>query len=343
MMLIRPYPDEQETLQSYVIRLAKFNHYQFEHWSQHLSQQSISLRQRDAKSRELLTSYLHSVTGMDNVFNLFDQWQFYNKDKRHFDYKSIKVCPLCFAENKGKILSLWALRYYLVCTKHDTLLVDKCSKCNSAITENTILQGKCGSCVKEVTTFETEVVAPDSFSLELARAAQNQIFDTTVDLINKLLIIYTKLEACSSFIYQDGQALWKKKQAYSIEEKYHHQMQVAELVENENKLVSAIGRYVNLALEEKLYDLGKVLVKFKSYIGNEKFPMMTSAIRTFVLTSEFTEDQRVGVTWLNNLFGFESKMFKNFIIDKYPSLVFKQSVPLNMAKTIVIDFKGNLS
>jgi len=55
---------------------------------------------------------------------------------------STKFCPLCLQENNYPRVH-WQFSLLNVCDKHNTILIEKCPKCNKKIKNNTIINGVC--------------------------------------------------------------------------------------------------------------------------------------------------------------------------------------------------------
>lgn len=336
MLLTRPFPDLNETLQSYVVRLARANHYSIEQWTQFLSQESAPVRAKDLNSRKQLVSFLSRVTGMAEVDKLFDQWQFFNTDKNHFDYKMIKICPVCFSENGGKVNASWVLRYNLCCEKHSCLLVDTCSGCGHAISEKCVLNKQCQQCGLQLSKFSSDRVKSDYFSSRMHQKLAEGILTNRESLLSELAWQSSYIDALSPLLYKGNQALWRKKRGYSVWEKYQHQRSVGELINNENSLNTALVGYVQKQFDSGTTDLGKALLKFNKYLFDDVNPQILHAVKKLILEQNFPDYISVGPLWLSKVYGLEHENLKQYLLNHTSTTGFKnKSLPAYLASSVV--------
>lgn len=323
MLSSRPFPDLGETFQSYVIRLARFNHYKLDHWTLYLSRESVPYRSKDIAERNLLRQFVFLSTGMPSVNQLFDQWQFFDTEKKYFDYKAIKVCPACFVSNKNKLLAEWSVRFNVVCSEHECLLVDSCSNCGDLITERAIHALKCSKCELPIKDFRSNVVKIDSFSKKIHKLFGKGLINKRDTLINELSWQHLHLEAYSSLVYQEGSRLWRSKQNYSIEQKYAYQKAVGQLLENAELLNEALCMHLSSQIANGNLVLGKAFTRLNRYLKDNRCPTLVVGIKTLIKEFEFEENQTVGLVWLSNLYGIESQELKKSIYQEFESVLFK--------------------
>jgi len=331
MLSSRPFPDLGETFQSYVIRLARFNHYKFDHWTLYLSKESVSYRSKDIAERNQLRQFVFLCTGMPSVNQLFDQWQFFDTEKKYFDYKQIKICPICFRSNKHKLMAQWSFRNNLVCPEHSCLLADNCSRCGDSITERTVHAMKCDKCEFPLHEFESKETEVDYFSKRIEQLTDEGVLQNRETLIDELAWQYSHIEALSLLVYQSGNPLWRKKRSYSIEQKHEHQTVIGELLNDSTLLQSALNEYVQSQFEQGKTDLGQAFTKLNNYLVNNTCPTLIVAVKELIHRSQFYESQKVGLTWLEKLFNFHQKSLTNFVKDKYPNFILKTQGPASIS------------
>lgn len=164
MFLIRPIPNSTESLQGYTFRLAGANGYRISQLSTFVSSKSARFRSFRAEDRAVIKAYLVEMTGHALINELFDPWQHHNKHKELFDYKRIKVCSSCVSTS-ARTHFLWWFKNYLVCADHDKYLIDKCSKCFTAITEQGLVAMQCTKCNTLMSEMQSETQQPDELTL----------------------------------------------------------------------------------------------------------------------------------------------------------------------------------
>lgn len=339
MLLTRPFPDLNETLQSYVIRLARANHYSIEQWAQYLSQECAPVRTKDLNSRKQLVSFLSRVTGMTEIEKLFDQWQFFNTDKNHFDYKMINICPVCFSENNGKINASWVLRYNLCCEKHSCLLVDICSGCGHAISEKCVLSKQCQQCGLQLSKIVADRVSSDYFSSRMHQKIAEGIFTDRDSLLNELAWQSSNIEAFSPLVYKENQPNWRKKRDYSVWEKHEHQVSISELMKNENMLNTALVDHVQEQFDSGITDLGKALLRFNKYLFDEVNPQILHAVKRLIFEQDFSAYISVGPLWLSKVYGLDHNSLKQYLLEHASTTGFKnKSMPAYLAKNVISDY-----
>jgi hypothetical protein len=323
MLLIKPIPDINETFQSYLIRSARFNNYNFEHWSLYITQQCVKYRSRNYADRIRLIEFVHQRTGMDEVLQLFDQWMFYGNGKHYFDYKVIKICPTCLVNNKGKLMAEWSLRFNVVCSIHDCLLVDSCTNCGDFITEHTIHTMRCNKCELPILKVNDDNVEIDFFSKRIHRLFGKGLVKNRDKLIDELSWEYLHIEAFSFLVYQKGSHFWRSKRNYSIKEKYAHQLAVGQLLEDSERLRKVLFDYVNSYFMNGNSAFGTLFFKRNKYLKNNRCPALILSIKGLLKKFEFDESQTVGLTWLSHLYDIEEQELKHFIEKEFKSTLFK--------------------
>ncbi len=260
---------------------------------------------------------------MPEVLQLFDQWMFFSDAKQYFDYKAIKVCPACFVSNKNKLFAEWSVRFNVVCSEHECLLVDTCPNCGDLITERAIHALKCSKCELPIKDFHSNVVKIDFFSKKIHQLFGKGLINKRNALINELSWQHLHLEALSSLVYQEGSRLWRSKQNYSIEQKYAYQKAVGQLLESAELLNEALCKLVSSQIVHGNLVLGKIFSRFNRYLKDNRCPTLIASVKELIKEFEFEENHTVGLVWLSNLYGIEPQELKNFIYQEFESVLFK--------------------
>ncbi|WP_040951526.1 TniQ family protein [Gorillibacterium massiliense] len=162
--LIRPKAERDESLISYLYRLAKSNGYNSVTTLTsllHLNNTSYknNLFEQDQLNRiseftSLRVDYLYSMTS-----NLYLDVMGSDLAKKALVRNKIKYCPKCLEE--GSIFpAKWFLRSVSICEKHGIILNDKCYSCGSYAVITAALMNKCSVCSKlysdsPIVNFET--------------------------------------------------------------------------------------------------------------------------------------------------------------------------------------------
>jgi hypothetical protein len=319
--------------------LARFNHYKFEHWSMYLSQESVSYRGRTKADRVQLSKFVHQSTGMDEVLQLFDQWVFFEDAKLYFDYKAIKICPICFATNKNKLLAKWSFRNYVVCSKHSCLLVDSCTNCGELITEQCVHGLSCSKCQFPLEELKYKKAESDYFSNRINEFFSNELFEKKHELIEELSRHHDQIAAFSLLVYEEGSPVWKRKRSYSVEQKHKHQLTIGCLMVDDKKLLKALRTYLESKLEQGETNFGKAFLNLNKYLANDMCPQLIVAAKELLKSFTFNEQQTVGIIWLSKLYNIEKNQLKSFVQLNYSSLLFKgQAIPASYAAQVIDDY-----
>lgn len=163
MLLVRPKPVLGESFMGYLYRLAKVNGLNYEGLVLLFKGEAAPLKTYDVDDRTRIKTKSYKLTGYK--LDMFDPWMFYIGYRDLFDYKKIKICPECFAENPV-YLAKWHSRFSFVCKHHNRFLIDECSCCSKTLVENSFIRGECESCETPISAMMSQnleefVIEPD--------------------------------------------------------------------------------------------------------------------------------------------------------------------------------------
>ncbi len=149
-LLRTPIPYEDESLASYIIRLAERNYYQSPNWILNLAGLKVN-RGIYLCVNPLEPSRLSQLTGVDDnqlclmaSLNYQTAYELNNQHYRIYKY-GIKLCPLCLKElNYSRMIWDWDI--VKACASHQCKLIYKCPSCQKKIkwSRPGVSQCKCG-------------------------------------------------------------------------------------------------------------------------------------------------------------------------------------------------------
>lgn len=152
--LIRPKPVVGESFIGYLYRLARVNGLNYEALALLFKNNAAPIKSYDVDDREKIKATAYKLTGHE--IDLFDPWRFYLGYRPLFDYKKLKICPECFAENLVYDAK-WHSRLSFTCAKHRCFLIDQCPICSADIDANTFIYGECGQCHTKIRQMSSDV------------------------------------------------------------------------------------------------------------------------------------------------------------------------------------------
>ncbi len=155
-LLFHPKPYEDESLASYLNRLAIENSVPYfwikSHVNIRINTDNHTINR--IKDIETIKRIAHIANlKVEQVYNMtihkyiFGSW-YKNKEIKSqypfngFDSCSVKFCPLCLKENNYQRLS-WMLALNKFCVKHNTTLIEKCTHCGYKVFSKNLTSGIC--------------------------------------------------------------------------------------------------------------------------------------------------------------------------------------------------------
>ncbi|GEA07501.1 hypothetical protein KUL42_22620 [Alteromonas sp. KUL42] len=143
-LLCRPTPEVDESFQSYVERLAFYNHVK----PQDLLLFSQAKLKYPATSREQklsILTLLSELTEYSESEDLFDIRLVPKEYKTLFDFDFKKVCQKCLYD-RAYFRDIWSLKNYVVCAEHRTPLSSHCLSCGKMFSFESAFLKKCDGC-----------------------------------------------------------------------------------------------------------------------------------------------------------------------------------------------------
>jgi hypothetical protein len=222
--LIRSKPYNEESLQQYLLRIAKVNGYTIKALNSFIIKKTgFSYRQINAKGRELLKQQLFTMTGHIEVMELFDHRLRSKEFKAIFDSARLKICPQCLGEY-GHCFSQWHYLHNLICMQHKVYLVEFCDKCQRILTDESIVLGACLGCGLKLHYMSNgECTLPYFYgnnSLITAKELQQKELADILGFTNNLIPYYKLLSVNSIF-------LWRREGRGNI---HNHAKQLAQVI-----------------------------------------------------------------------------------------------------------------
>jgi len=319
-LLIRPKITASESLQSYLIRLARMNGYTYKAFSAGLSANSKPHRSMKLADRQEIRSLIEEIAD-PNSSELTDVWECAHYQKQIFDYSRIKFCNLCYQE-EGVLPPYWWLKNYLMCTKHKALLVDSCSHCNTRLNEDSFIKEQCSNCEAGFQSFQHKICEPDSYSALLEKT-----FSSFVGNSIQFLLLHNE-SARKTFIQHNiGSFLLKgiqgqttsrdNRRNFSVEELSQSQHDCQELI-NES-IREALIKYLSKIKMETSKAIPSALSPILDLLNEPEGACFKDALTQILLTPpDELENWPLEVSWLEKIMDIPVGEIETAIIDKYP-------------------------
>ena len=310
-MLTRPHPIHNESLQSYIYRLCRRNGWHYDAFKSHMSKLVAPLHSTKKNQRQSIVNYLQDKTKHENVAHLIDVWQLAGNYRSSLDMARVKVCTSCL-KNSEAIPAYWYLKSYLVCGTHKQLMIDTCTNCDTQISHDSYIAMACKTCGLQLQDNESTKLQVDRFSGRV-----HNIFA----LINKDMASFESnlkgdikaIESELSVLHSIVELLSKKskhkrdnRRFSSIIDLYQKQLKCSQISENENVLRAALWSVIKELYEGGHYDIGYIITPIMPYLNDPGSQHIFDVLRDLVINPpEGTSELRVGVKWLEKLFGLE--------------------------------------
>ena len=277
-LLIRPVPFQEESLQQYILRLARSNGYTNKSAGELIKQVSgIPIHTYMIVHREELKRKLMKMTGHNEVQSLFDHKFWYKKYKKVFNYDRIKLCPLCLLEN-NHCYSYWHFRHALTCEKHKILLIDTCWTCLRVLSEFSLTSMVCVFCGVDVLPKINRKITFDN--------RVNNYFSPFSDLDG----LCNKIDALKPYfeLYQEkSYQLWAKNNSYSIKERITLINAVLDVFNSEQLTTHTIDEFMNK--NKDCASISIAIQKIYAFLSHDTHPIFTRlfAERLLVMSKLF--------------------------------------------------------
>ncbi|WP_458411887.1 TniQ family protein [Schinkia sp. CFF1] len=162
MLLFYPKPYTQETLLSFIYRVAKEHEMANLNWIFEVIAKELSINLAPEKINWLKGNDLKCIAeflGIEfenaknlTVYKYFERYQIEVRNESKniwFLYKKTRFCPLCLKEGLYQRKS-WISCHSIMCLEHNTLLMDSCENCGNIPTTMSIILDECPKCNKKL-------------------------------------------------------------------------------------------------------------------------------------------------------------------------------------------------
>lgn len=322
-LLIRPRVNPKESFQSYLIRLARSNGYQYTAFSSAITEKSKPHRSFKPEDRSEIHSLIAKIAD-SNASNLVDVWESGFYFKHLFDYSRIKICLKCY-ECEKVMPPHWWLKNYLVCDEHQLLLVDSCSNCKTRFKEHSIVKGHCLECGFEIDHNKSAEVDSEIFDKKLYSLFSEE--KNSPSLFRGILSadvepIYVHYQICSYFLKEihNRDKYINHRRTLDIEELYSVQRDIQKVVGD-----GKVSKLICDALCAYRANSGKGISSFISPV----FKLIMSVngslykaelIKVLIKAPEGLGDWIVGLKLVEKLLSVDANNLKEFVKSYFPEL-----------------------
>jgi len=315
-LLIRPKVNPEESLQSYLIRLAQANGYKYSAFSSAITANSKPHRSFKADDRRIIQSLIAQISD-PNAIELTDVWECASYNKNLFDYTRTKICLDCY-NDKEILPPRWRLRNYLCCSQHKVLLIDCCSKCEEKFEEDTFVKGYCLSCELPINEMQTKSVPNELCSIDTQSMLDTFVGNTAkfcsfIDINLKQHYFNTHL--CSIMLNEinDNHLPFSHRRSYSISELYDFYAQIFSLLNN-GCLKNLICDYLRKMKLVKGKAFGTALSSIYSDVISEEGKIFKTEITNVLMNPPpDMSNWPVHVKWIEKFFNIPSDALKNLV------------------------------
>ncbi|SFF89687.1 TniQ protein [Neptunomonas qingdaonensis] len=288
----------EESLQSYLFRLARANGYGYYALTILISNaaplRSFKLDDR-IKIKELLLEY----TDHGAVLSLFDPWAWADTYRGLFDFSRIKLCPKCYHET-NVLHASWSFRYHLLCAEHRGYLIDRCSQCNCKFTNESLLSGKCEGCGKKIGEMNFESVDGLLFHELIYQGGRSS---STQEEYLVQLALYTKTLEPYLWLLGDNVAKYWNSRRHSEIPKLAGILNDVILLHMERSRVSdAIVDYLKINTERE--SISAATIKLNRFLTSGEFEDFTIVFKEELLRRcDELAGIKVPLTWIKKVYG----------------------------------------
>ncbi|MCH6268884.1 TniQ family protein [Neobacillus citreus] len=217
MLLFFPKPYSQETLLSFIYRVAREHEMSNLDWIFELIEEKLSINVAPERVNWLMGAELKSIAeflGITlseaeklTVYHHFERNHMeVRKESKNvwFLYKKTRFCPLCLKQG-GHQRKSWINCHSIMCVEHCTLLLDSCEKCCNILNTKSIILDECTICYNKLSNSPIKANFPNKF-IEYQQIL-NQILED-----NTLLPLNGWIQDSATFLKAlDFLALWAVK------------------------------------------------------------------------------------------------------------------------------------
>jgi hypothetical protein len=217
MLLFYPKPYSQETLLSYIYRVAREHEMSNLDWIFQLFEEKLSIKVAPERVNWLMGDELKSIAELLGI-TLEEAEKltvYYHFERNHIEvrkeskniwflYKKTRFCPLCLKQG-GYQRKSWINCHSIICVEHNTMLFDSCNSCFNIPNTKSIILDECAICNNKLSNSPINSNFPNKF-IEYQRIL-NQILEK-----NQLLSLNAWIEDPATFLNAlDFLILWAVK------------------------------------------------------------------------------------------------------------------------------------
>lgn len=316
-MLIKPRPYQDESFQSYIIRLCRVNGLCYANFSKYMQKKVASLKISQLKFRKLIVEHVSLICGYIELQELVDIYSYKTNVNKVFNFTKIKICMKCYLENK-KILNYWYFKYFFVCPKHEALLTEHCCKCKTMFTEDTFILNKCTGCDMPLNKLNVVNVKADKYSKMIYEGFNSVNFKTFNENIDLVYSIHNEIQMLNSilnyFCYQrkiNGRIF----DVNNTIRFYHQQLGCSYLSDNKDELyfciLHIVNRYVQYNESKSVRKIFNFLNRGLNLIGSK---VIKDVLRELILSKEdVLYSYKIDQNWLEILFDIDKTKLNGVI------------------------------
>jgi hypothetical protein len=316
-------------MQSYILRICRANGWKYDAFKTHVAKYIAPLQSTKSKDRELIAYYLKSRTGYDVVALLEDVWAYVDSHRTMFDLARNKICPSCYKESYA-VPTYWFFKSYLTCVKHNTLMVDSCWQCNHQYSQNSLIKLECDDCHASIFGGATNEVQADKYSqsiYSLFTGSQENHDNNLKRIKNHIIPIESELSVLKSLttnFSNDSSGNRHTRRFSSIEELYRKQKNCSDLMHIESALSKKVTDVIHELYQGGGRDVGRMTVSIKPYTSDKGAKPVFDALKEFLISCpQELSELKVGIKWLENLFGIENGELKLLAENEFPQYLIR--------------------
>ncbi|RBP02056.1 TniQ family protein [Rossellomorea aquimaris] len=173
MLLFYPKPYPQETLLSFIYRVAREHEMSNLDWVFQLIEEELSIDLKPERVNWVFGDELKSISDFLGItlevaekLTLYHHFESNNKEIRKqsrsfwFLSKKSRYCPKCL-KLRGYQKKSWISCHSIICIEHKTLLLDSCNRCNNIQNTKSIIQDECSKCKNKLSNSPIRPKYPD--------------------------------------------------------------------------------------------------------------------------------------------------------------------------------------
>lgn len=323
-LINKPYPVNGESLQSYVCRIAKANHYTFDLLSQHYADRAARFRSYDLADREKIREETQELCGAVDTSGLIDIWKLYKQHKEVLDFSKTKICVDCYREGRESVQAKFWSKHLVSCSAHNKILVDRCSECDTPITFHSLTNGECTNCNFPLKDITADDVVPDMISQQLAEAFKNVSSTSTFEgqlqefgypILNKIKLLLPLVNIPE--LPQDK--FWKKRRSLSMNDLYLYQLAISKLLSNPELLEETLFDFIEGSMNGgvSLVNATSSFTRLQDEVGGDFF--FDTLKRILPRVAKAFPDMIASVSWLESLLGMMKDELNTCIKTSFPT------------------------